>query len=118
MVEPFRSRSTAGTRVTDYHAALRRSRPLTRAARAVKDGVGRTDTATRLGRVRNERVQPFAIEHSPFTARLFKARPVRLENQTAPMSRNRLGRLLAFVYRPSDSLLVDNGRDVRYETEG
>ena len=29
---------------------------------------------------------------------------MRLENQTAPMSRNRFGRLLSFVYRPSDNL--------------
>jgi hypothetical protein len=57
--------------------------------------------------VRNERVQQFGIEPSPFTASLLKERPVRLENQTASMSRNRFGRLLAFVYRPSDKLLVN-----------
>ena len=43
MVEP-RSMPTVGTKMRGYQAAPHQSRQLTRAARAVMDAVGRTDT--------------------------------------------------------------------------
>jgi len=52
-------------------------------------------------------VQYFGKEASEFTARLLNGQRVRLEIQTVPTSRDRYGRLLAFVYRESDNLLVN-----------
>jgi endonuclease YncB( thermonuclease family) len=52
-------------------------------------------------------VERFGKEASRFTARLLKDQRVRLEIQTSPTSRDRYGRLLAFVFRQSDNLLVN-----------
>jgi micrococcal nuclease len=52
-------------------------------------------------------VQYFGKEASQFTASLLKDQRVRLEIQTIPTSRDRYGRLLAYVFRESDNLLVN-----------
>jgi micrococcal nuclease len=52
-------------------------------------------------------VQYFGKEASLFTASLLKGQRVRLEIQTVPTSRDRYGRLLAYVFRESDNLLVN-----------
>ncbi len=46
-------------------------------------------------------------EASRFTASLVKGQQVRLEIQTSPTSRDKYGRLLAYVFRQSDNLLVN-----------
>jgi micrococcal nuclease len=53
-------------------------------------------------------VEHFAREASQFTSSLLKSQRVRLEIQAAPTSRDRYGRLLAYVYRERDNLLVNN----------
>ena len=52
-------------------------------------------------------VERFGKEASRFTASLVKGQQVRLEFQTVPTSRDRYGRLLAYVFRRSDNLLVN-----------
>jgi endonuclease YncB( thermonuclease family) len=52
-------------------------------------------------------VEYFGKEASRFTATLVKGQQVRLEIQTNPTSRDRYGRLLAYVFRRSDNLLVN-----------
>jgi micrococcal nuclease len=52
-------------------------------------------------------VQYFGMEASRFTSRLLKDQLVRLEIQSNPTSRDRYGRLLAYVFRQSDNLLVN-----------
>jgi micrococcal nuclease len=52
-------------------------------------------------------VQYFGKEASLLTASLLKGQRVRLEIQTVPTSRDRYGRLLAFIFRQSDNLLVN-----------
>ena len=52
-------------------------------------------------------VELFGKEASQFTASLLKGQRVRLEIQTVPTSRDRYGRLLAYVFRESDNLLVN-----------
>jgi micrococcal nuclease len=52
-------------------------------------------------------VERFGKEASRFTASLLKKQLVRLEIQTVPTSRDRFGRLLAYVFRQSDNLLVN-----------
>jgi micrococcal nuclease len=52
-------------------------------------------------------VEYFGKEASRFTASLFKGQQVRLEIQTNPTSRDKYGRLLAYVFRQSDNLLVN-----------
>ena len=49
----------------------------------------------------------FGKEASRFTASLLKGQRVRLEIQTIPTSRDRYDRLLAYVYREKDNLLVN-----------
>jgi len=46
-------------------------------------------------------------EASRFTASLVKGQRVRLEIQTSPTSRDKYGRILAYVFRQSDNLLVN-----------
>jgi len=52
-------------------------------------------------------VEYFGEEASRFTASLLKSQKVHLEIQTIPTSRDRYGRLLAFVFRQNDNLLVN-----------
>jgi len=52
-------------------------------------------------------VEYFGKEASRFTASLVKGQRVRLEIQTVPTSRDRYGRLLAYVFRESDNLLIN-----------
>lgn len=52
-------------------------------------------------------VEYFGKEASRFTASLVKGQRVRLEIQTSPTSRDRYGRLVAYVFRVSDNLLVN-----------
>ena len=52
-------------------------------------------------------VEYYGKEASRFTASLLKGQQVRLEIQTSPTSRDRYGRLLAYVFRQSDNLLVN-----------
>jgi len=52
-------------------------------------------------------VEYFGKEASRFTASLVKGQRVRLEIQTSPTSQDRYGRLLAYVFRQSDNLLVN-----------
>src|SRR5271157_3490856 len=52
-------------------------------------------------------VEYFGKEASRFTASLVKGQQVRLEIQTSPTSRDKYGRLLAYVFRESDDLLVN-----------
>ena len=52
-------------------------------------------------------VEYFGKEASRFTASLIKDQRVRLEIQISPASRDRYGRLLAYVFRQSDNLLVN-----------
>jgi len=52
-------------------------------------------------------VERFGKEASQFTASLLKGQRVRLEVQTVPASRDRYGRLLAYVFRESDNLLIN-----------
>jgi micrococcal nuclease len=52
-------------------------------------------------------VEYFGKEASRFTASLVKGQQVRLEIQTSPTSRDKYGRLLAYVFRQSDNLLVN-----------
>jgi len=52
-------------------------------------------------------VEYFGKEASRFTSSLVKGQRVRLEIQTSPTSRDRYGRLLAFVFRQSDNMLVN-----------
>src|SRR5271166_1383701 len=52
-------------------------------------------------------VERFGKAASRFTASLLKGRQVRLEIQTVPTARDRYGRLLAYVFRGSDNLLVN-----------
>ncbi len=52
-------------------------------------------------------VERFSKEASRFTSSLLKGKRVRLEIQIVPTSRDRHGRLLAYVYRRSDGLLVN-----------
>jgi len=52
-------------------------------------------------------VERFGKEASRFTTSLLKGRLVRLEIQIVPTSRDRYGRLLAYVFRESDNLLVN-----------
>jgi micrococcal nuclease len=52
-------------------------------------------------------VERFGKEASRFTASLLQSQLVRLEIQTVPTSRDRYGRLLAYVFRQSDGLLVN-----------
>jgi micrococcal nuclease len=52
-------------------------------------------------------VERFGKEANKFTSGLLKNQMVRLEIQTVPTSRDRYGRLLAYVFRRSDNLLVN-----------
>ena len=52
-------------------------------------------------------VERFGMEASRFTASLLKGQRVRLEIQAVPTSRDRYGRLLAYVFRQSDGVLVN-----------
>ncbi len=52
-------------------------------------------------------VQRFGKEASQFTASLLKGQRVRLDIRTNPTSRDRYGRLLAFVFRREDNLFVN-----------
>ena len=52
-------------------------------------------------------VEYFGKEASRFTASLVKGQRVRLEIQTSPTSRDKYGRLLAYVFRQSDNLLLN-----------
>jgi len=52
-------------------------------------------------------VERFGKEASQFTASVLKNQRVRLEIQTVPTRRDRYGRLLAYVFRQSDDLLVN-----------
>ena len=52
-------------------------------------------------------VEYFGKEASRFTVSLVKDQRVRLEIQTSPTSRDKYGRLLAYVFRQSDNLLVN-----------
>ena len=52
-------------------------------------------------------VEDFGKEASRFTASLVKGQQMRLEIQTSLTSRDRYGRLLAYVFRQSDNLLVN-----------
>jgi hypothetical protein len=71
----------------------------------------RTDTGfqVRKDELKPDFTQYFGKEASEFTASLLNGQRVRLEIQTVPTSRDRYGRLLAFVYRESDNLLVNKG---------
>jgi micrococcal nuclease len=52
-------------------------------------------------------VEHFAREASQYTSRLLKEQRVRLEIQATPTSRDRYGRVLAYVFREKDNLLVN-----------
>ncbi len=52
-------------------------------------------------------VEYFGKEAGRFTASLVKGQLVRLEIQSSPTSRDKYGRLLAYVFRQSDNLLAN-----------
>ncbi len=58
---------------------------------------------------RHKQVEYYGREASRFTTNLLKGQRVRLEIQTSPTSRDRYGRLLVYVYRQSDNLLLIHG---------
>ncbi len=57
---------------------------------------------------RRKHLEYYGRDARRFTTDLLKGKRARLEIQTSPTSRDQYGRLLAFVFRQSDNVLVNN----------